>query len=816
MTENPKIQNNQDNKEYHGYNSYNSYREYGDNEEEYDFAGLMLDYLAHWKWFVLSVFLCLALGWLVMHRMTPTYNVTASIYLNSDNSVSSASLFQDQASMLNFKDYIDEAELKILKSRNLLLQVVDSLDMAYAYYSVGRFRDFVLEEGHQPLVAKMDTAALHKLTAPIVIIATQNNGQYHFEVSTMVEQGDKRKEEKSTMTASKLPVTLKTPQGAVTLTRGTVTGDILGTNKIVIKNPSDVALALSRTINIDFASKSTMVVNISYPTDNPSQGVECISAMINAYNKDINIEKTRSAMQTEDFIIQRLALVESELNDAEHDVESYRRANNITDISAETQIELQRSQESDKKLADIEVEQRIVGEVERMVSNSDNYQPLPQVINDASLNAVITSYNAKVAQRAALLQGGTNDNPLVKSINEELAHGKKEIYQGVQNIKRALTVRRNDMASQEGSANSRLSSMPVNERELFSRIRKQNVKENIYNYLLEKREELSIQKTLATPTARLIDNPTAGGPVSPRFMMGYLLALVLGLAIPALVIFLYRYFFPILKDRSDLEKATNVSILGEISVGPAHEKFVVAEGTTTPTAELFRLLRNNIKFLMTDPSKKVILVTSTVSGEGKTYVASNLAMTFALTGKKTLVIGMDIRRPFLAHTFDRTNDVGVTSYLSGQVDDIMSTITVSDQLENLYVLSAGPVPPNPNELLMSERMKTMMDVLRENFDIIVIDSAPVGMVSDTLLFTKYTDIQIYVTRSGKSTRKYLTVLHNAISAGQLDNCYLVMNGVQMTTRAYGYRHYGTYEKHSYGYRYGEKKRSIFSRIFKRK
>ena len=156
------------------------------------------------------------------------------------------------------------------------------------------------------------------------------------------------------------------------------------------------------------------------------------------------------------------------------------------------------------------------------------------------------------------------------------------------------------------------------------------------------------------------------------------------------------------------------------------------------------------------------------------------------------------------------------SYLSGQVDDIMSTITVSDQLENLYVLSAGPVPPNPNELLMSERMKTMMDILRDNFDIIVIDSAPVGMVSDTLLFTKYTDIQIYVTRSGKSTRKYLTVLHNAISAGQLDNCYLVMNGVQMTTRAYGYRHYGTYEKHSYGYRYGEKKRSIFSRIFKRK
>lgn len=814
MTEN---QENQEIKEFHGYNSYNGYNDYG-SEEEYDITGLLLDYATHWKWFILSIFVCLCAGWVIMHRMMPTYRIQSSIYLNNESASSSASLFQDQASMLNFKNYIDEAELKILRSRNMLIKVVDSLDMAYSYYSVGRFRDFVLEDGQQPIIAKMDTSALNKLTSPITILSTMENGQYHINVSSSLVQGDKVQPFNNTLVVAKLPVSIKTPQGQVTLSRGSITSEILGQNKIIINNPYNVASALSRSLTVDFAENSTTIVNLGYTTTNPKQGVEVLSTLIDAYNKDIWTEKNRSAMQTEDFIIQRLALVEGELNDAEHDVESYRRANNISDLSAETQLALQRSQDADKQLADIEVQQRIVSEVERIVSNSDNYQPLPQVINDPSLNSVITAYNSKVAQRAALLQEGTNDNPLIKNINEELAHGKNEIYQGVQNIKRTLTVRRNDMAGQEGSANSRLSSMPVNERELFSRIRKQNVKENIYNYLLEKREELSIQKTLATPTARLIDNPVAGAPVSPRFMIGYIIAFMLGLAIPAVIIFLYRYFFPILKDRNDLEKATKVPVIGEISSGSSSEKFVISSKSTSPIAELFRLLRNNIQFLMTDPSKKVVLVTSTLSGEGKTFIASNLALTFALTGKKTLVIGMDIRRPFLAHSFDRTNETGVTSYLAGQEKDIMSIISQSDQLENLYVLSAGPVPPNPNELLISDRMKQMFDVLRENFDIIVIDSAPIGMVSDTLQFAHFSDVQIYVTRAGKTTKKCLNVLHNAINTDRLQHCYLLMNDVDMGSRAYGYRNYGNYgRKTAYGYGYSNhKKGGFFSRLFKRK
>lgn len=373
-------------------------------------------------------------------------------------------------------------------------------------------------------------------------------------------------------------------------------------------------------------------------------------------------------------------------------------------------------------------------------------------------------------------------------------------------MKNGLNVRRGNIAAIESRSQGTLASLPPIDKGLQEIFREQQVKVNIYTFLLQKREEIALQKTLATPTARLIDNPVGSGPVYPKRTTTYLMALVLGLLLPAAIIFLKRFFFPIYRDQEELQRLTNVPIIGEISADTSKKAspIVVGVNVSTAIAELFRLLRNNIGFTKNGADKKVILVTSSISGEGKTFIATNLAMTYALTGKKVIVVGLDIRRPVLAHQFGLTNQQGVTTFLSGQVNDVRSLIHQSKESENLYILPAGPVPPNPNELLLSENMTRLMDQLRHDFDFVVLDTAPIGVISDSFLIIPHSDIQLYVARAGYSTKSCLKVLHQAIRDNRLSDPYIVLNGVDMTSGSYTYRKYGHYYHggvSTYGYGY---------------
>ncbi|MCH5245082.1 MAG: polysaccharide biosynthesis tyrosine autokinase [Muribaculaceae bacterium] len=768
----------------------------GQEQQPFDIIGLCLEFLANWKWFVLSVIVCLCVAWYHLAGVTPIYSVQASIYLKNEDNTNSSNVFAGRSQLLNIKDYIDQAELLILKSRNNLVKVVESLDLSYSYYYVGRFRDHT-EYGSNPVIAQLDSVSLYNLTSPINIKYTFDDGKYHFQLQSNLG----KVVEKKVFETSKLPVKIELSQGTLILKASPSVSKINGEHKIIIETPYSAAARLSGSLNLGFAKSTGAVVNIYCNTSSPTQGIDVINALIKIYNQDIWNEKNRSAMQTEQFIVERLALVESELNDAERDVEEYRRSTGIIDISSETSTALGRSREADQRLAEIDLRQRIISDVEKVVASQDDYSSLPLVIDDATVNSYISAYNKKVAQRAALLDGGTENNPIIKNLQEDIARTKNEIYRSILNLRGSIQTERNSIARQESEANSRLSSIPVNERELFGRIRKQNVKENLYNFLLEKREDISIQKTLATPQARLIDNPASGGIVSPQPQSTYTIALIIGLLIPGLIVFCRFMFFPIFKDKDDLARATKVPIIGEIPLSDGTKEFVVSKSESTAIAELFRLLRNNLQFMMSN-DRKIILVTSTIAGEGKTYISSNIALTFALAGKKTIVVGLDIRRPMLAHRFNRTNDVGVTSYLSGNNMNLDSMISQSDQHENLYILPGGPVPPNPNELLMSENMEKLLDDLRQRFDYVILDSAPIGVVSDTLLIAPLTDLQLYVTRANYLSKKGLDVLHTAVGNGRLSKCYIVMNGVNVKTRAYSYRRYGYYSKHNYGYGYG--------------
>lgn len=780
-------------------------------EDAFDIQGLIFEYLAQWKWFLICVLAFSAIAFYYVSTIIPTYSVGASIYLSDDNAAESSAIALNQNAMMDVKSYIDETEIEIMKSRNNLIKIVDSLDLAYSYFRVERLRDYPIY-GTNAVEAKLDSISLRNLTSPINILASKEKNTYKFEVET--SYGGVA--EKKTVTSDSLPIAIELSHGTLNILPSRTTSAMNGVQKIVIENPSWVASRLSGRLQIAYAKNSATILRITCTTPIPAQGVDIIKTLISIYNQDIITEKNLSAIQTEAFIIERLALIAGELQDVEIEVEKYRREKQITDISAEAGMYLSQTSEADQRLADVDAKSEIVSSVEKIVSTQDDYTPIPQVIDDPALTAMIDAYNKKLAQRAAMLEGGTENNPIVQNMQEDLARSKNEIYRGLSNVKQSLNISRGNIRRQDSRISGKLSNIPVYERELTGIFREQRVKDNIYNFLLEKREEIALKKTLATPTARFIDNPSGGSLIAPRRSTYVGIAALIGLLIPAIIIFLRRLFFPIFKDKEDLERATKVPVLGEVSLAEDDEKFVVDENVSTPIAELFRLIRNNIQFAHSEKEKRVLLVTSSLSGEGKTFVAANLALTFAVAGKKTLVIGMDIRRPVLAHFFGKNNRAGVTTYLSGQEDDIKKLIEPSERNKNLSILSAGPVPPNPNELLLSERTEKMFSELRKIYDVIIVDTAPIGVVSDTFLISSHSDVQLYITRANYSTKRCLKVLHAAVSTGRLKNCYLILNAVDIRSSSYFYRrygHYGVYGNNGYGYGYAQEETpSLKSRL----
>lgn len=771
-------------------------------DETLDTTGLLLDFLANWKWFVISIVACLVGAYFYIATIVPTYQINASIYLNDDQS-KNALAFNPENPLIDMKSYIDETELEILKSRNNVIEIVDSLKMAYSYWSEGSLRDTPLYNNNA-IRAEMDSIDLRELKCPITITVKNGNTEGHFDItaSTVFDFN----EEEYNFEDTALPLDINLSYGQVRLTRVEQIPELIGTERIIIQNPLAVAAALSGSLSIQFAEKAPTIVRISYVSPRATEGVDVVNTLIDFYNRQIIEDKNRSAMQTEAFILDRLVMINDELRDVEQRLQEYRQAHNIANLDQQVSSNLATTKTTQNQLAEIEAEQSMINEIELTIKQADNYALLPAATSDNNLNQLITKYNAKVQRLNRMLETATPESPLVKSLQEEITRDKSVIIQNVASVKRGIQARRNNIAAIERESAGQLSSLPPIDKGLQEIFREQEVKVNIYTFLLQKREEIALQKTLATPTARFIDNPTTGGHVSPRRMIIYFLAFLLALAIPAGIIFLKRFFFPIYKDQEELQRLTNIPIIGEISNDVQKDKLdiVVGQNVSTSIAELFRLLRNNIGFTKNGANKKVILVTSSIPGEGKTFIATNLALTYALTGKKVIVVGMDIRRPVLAHKFGLSNQQGVTTFLSGQASDVTSLMHRSNLSDNLYILPAGPVPPNPNELLLSDNMQRLMLQLREDFDYVIIDTAPIGVISDTFLITPHSDIQLYVTRASYSTKNCLKVLHQAVRNNRLSDPYIVLNGVNMDTSAYRYRKYGHYTagNSTYNYRYG--------------
>lgn len=514
-----------------------------------------------------------------------------------------------------------------------------------------------------------------------------------------------------------------------------------------INRPMSVAKKYSEALSIAPTSKTTSVAVISLKNSNTQRGKDFINKLLEVYNINTNNDKNEVAQKTAEFIDERIGIISKELGSTEQDLEDFKRSAGITDLSSEAQIALTGNAEYEKKSVENQTQINLVADLQRYMQGNE-YEVLPTNVGlqDVGLAGAIDRYNEMLVERNRLLRTSTENNPTIINLNTSIKAMRSNVQATLDATLKGLQITRDDIAREAKRYTRRISDAPTQERQFVSIARQQEIKAGLYLMLLQKREENAITLAATANNAKTIDEALSDDkPVSPKKMMIYLAALVLGMGLPVGIIYLNGLTKFKIEGRTDVEKLTTLPIAGDIPL--ADEKtgsIAVFENKNNLMSETFRSIRTNLQFML-ENGKNVILVTSTISGEGKSFISANLAISLSLLGKKVVIVGLDIRKPGLNKVFNLPKrEHGITQYLTNTTTNLMDLVQPSDINKNLFILPGGTVPPNPTELLARDGLDKAIDTLKKNFDYVILDTAPVGMVTDTLLIGRVADLYMFV------------------------------------------------------------------------
>ena len=581
-----------------------------------------------------------------------------------------------------------------------------------------------------------------------------------------------------------------------------------------------VARDYCNSLSIAPTSKTTSVAVISLKNSSLQRGQDFINQLLEMYNRNTNNDKNEIAQKTAEFIDERIDIISKELGSTEANLESFKRDAGITDLTSEAQIALAGNAEYEKKSVENRTQISLVNDLRKYLRGNE-YEVLPSNVGlqDAALIGAIERYNEMLMERKRLLRTSTENNPTIVNLDTSIRAMKANVQATLEGTLQGLMITKESLDREASRYSRRISNAPGQERAYVSIARQQEIKAGLYLMLLQKREENAIALAATANNAKIIDEAIADDiPVSPKRSMIYLIALVLGVGIPVGIIYLVELTKFKIEGRADVEKLTSVPVVGDIPLtdekNDKNGSIAVFENKNNLMSETFRNIRTNLQFML-DNDQKVILVTSTVSGEGKSFVSSNLAISLSLLGKKVVIVGLDIRKPGLNKVFNLSSkEKGITQYLANPEMDLMSLIQQSDVNKNLYILPGGTVPPNPTELLARDGLDKAIEILKKNFDYVILDTAPIGMVTDTLLIGRVADLSAYVCRTDYTHKAEYTLINELYHEKKLPNLCTIINGVDLKRRKYGYyygygkygKHYGYGKRYGYGYGYGQEKK----------
>lgn len=797
-----------------------------ENEEKssFDFAVIYTTLILNWKWFVLSLIICLGAAHIYLRYATPIYQAAAKLLIKEEQNGRRGNSIQSSANLgiISNSNGIDN-EMEILKSRTLAQQAVYDLKLYTTYRHEGRIKDHLIY-GEQEVNVDMDYEHLKKLNAPMSFKITREGRNYHVVGSYFVPIDD-NSYNPGPVTVDKvitaLPATLGTRVGMVKFTQNgnymLRDGESL---KVTMIAPEIAAGKYVGSLSVSPSTKATSIAQLVITDEIPQRAIDYLKQLAIVYNRQANEDKNQIAVRTEQFINQRLEKINAELGNTEGQLENYKKRNNMVQLSMNASTAFSNADSYAQKLNEANTQVALLDELTKYMNEPSNrHQPIPSNVglNDASATSLINKYNEIALQRNQLLHSASESSPTVTPLTSQLDDLQASIKRAMSQARAGLNIQRNSIASQQGKYQGQISNTPEQERILTQIGRQQEVKSGLYLMLLQKREENSISLAATADKGKLIDNPVFAGKVTPKDSIILMIAFGLGLAIPALILFLLAFFRYKIEGHDDVAKLTKLPIIADVAIASDRAKtkadIVVHENKNNLMEEIFRSLRTNLQFLMKEHDK-VILMTSTTSGEGKTFIASNVAISFALLGKKVVLVGLDIRKPRLAELFEiDDHHHGITNLLIKDYitwDDVNKQIVNSGVNSNLDLLMAGPVPPNPGELVTRKSLEETMDILKEHYDYIVIDTAPVGLVTDTLALGRIANATVYVCRADYTQKSSFGLINGLAYEKKMPNMSIVLNGVDLSKKKYGYYYgygkYGKYGKYAsygaYGKQYG--------------
>ena len=749
-----------------------------------DFSAFVRKYKRYWWLFLLSLVACISLAFVYLKFAKRIYNVKAVVLVaQEDNGAGAGASLLKSMKLMGQGSKVDD-EMIVFSSQELCTQVVKQLGINHSYLE---------DKGwYKPEKDHYNTSPI-EVIAPEEMFDTLSSVKFKIDLDKTGKANIKATSGKDKLANVKgvtLPTTLKTTYG---------TFAIKATDKYKQGKPCHITARLTgnqimgerlnKRIKVKLATKKSNGINLNIAENNKSRGKDILNKLIELYNERGQHEKDEQAINTAKFIDERLALIYKGLTSSEADIESYKRAHKIVDPELQVKSAIAKQELSDRAIIKLETNRQLLGMVKDFVNNPANkHSYIPFEVDSSAASGSIRAYNNLLAKRQELAQSAKGDNLALKQIDEQIETMHHNVLQGLNSSIKGVDMQLNKVRGQANQTAGDLGQVPTQEREARELLRQQGIQNTLYTFLLEKREENALVLAATTPKGKIVDHAySETTPVSPNKMIILAMALLAGLMLPMMLVYLKDLFTTKFSNQEELEEISQVPFIGHIHHNRHNTQLVVRDGKTSSIVELFRYVRNNLQFLLNKEDDKVILVTSSISGEGKSFISTNIASSFALLGKRVALVGMDIRSPKLAQMLNLNEMPGVTSYLSRSDVSLEQVAQPCKEVNGMDVFVGGAIPPNPSELLLSDRVKDFFNDLREHYDVIIVDSAPVAQVSDSFALDKYSNATVYVTRANYTRRNLIKFMNRIAANKQLKNMCVVLNDTKPSNdNTYGY------------------------------
>jgi tyrosine-protein kinase Etk/Wzc len=762
-------------------------------------------YIHYIPLFIISVIISLTTAYLYLRYTTPVYNAQATMLIKNDNNGSKSK--DDLQSLLTFQQSNNvNNEIQLLKSRTLSSRVVKALDLQYSYYNIGNIKTSIIyPSSSSPF--KMEIIKTSDSTKTIGFNVTMISGSEF----SLGEKGPVHLFNKVFQLDNDF-IKLSKPD--------TFFARYPYKDYQVTWTPlQDAASNIASALTVGQINEMSDVLQLNFKTILPKIGIDVLNTLMIQY-REANVEdRNQIASRTITFINDRLSIITNELGDVEKNLQQFKQSNKVVDLQAQSEIFLNNQGELEKQLTTSEVELSVIQYLRDYMSsknNEFNIVPSSLNLNDPTLIQLVRVYNELQLRRESELKTTTPENQLILNLESQLQKLRADIQETLKNQYAAVKKLNENAKVQIRTYTSTLGTVPLKEKELLEITRQQGIKQQLYLYLLQKREETAISLASTISNSQVVDPATCINiPAEPKPLNIKIIGLLAGLLLPAAFIYIKELLNDKVNSRNDIQKVTDAPIFGEIGHSNDDKVLVVQNNQRNSIAEQFRVIRTNLQYMLNKNDRSVILVTSTFSGEGKTFVSINIGAVMALAGKKTVILEFDIRKPKILTGLQMTKAEGITNFLVGK-NDIEKMLLPVSKVDNLFVLPCGPIPPNPAEILLDERLNDLFAYLKQNFEIVIIDTAPIGLVSDAQILSRFADCTLHVVRLNYTLKKQIQFINELYISSKMPKMALLVNDIKGNTHYYSYGNTGGY---GYGYGYGmEEKQGRFARwwsIFKK-